>query len=84
MNFERKGDMVEGGGYFFKLELAMTPVIKRIICAYGDSYVNQSKGNITFLISANDHLLSFPDSIDRYIYRKIFNVLLSIRYTYCN
>lgn len=60
--------MVEGGGVIFLLELAMTPMLKRIICAYGDSYDNQSKGTIMFPIPANDHVLSFfPNSIDRYI-----------------
>lgn len=60
--------MVEGGGGNFLLELAMTPMLKRIICAYGDSYDNQSKGTIMFPIPANDHVLSFfPNSIDRYI-----------------
>lgn len=59
--------MVEGGGNFL-LELAMTPMLKRIICAYGDGYDNQSKGTIMFPIPANDHVLSFfPNSIDRYI-----------------
>lgn len=48
-----------GGGVIFLLELAMTPMLKRIICAYGDSYDNQSKGTIMFPIPANDHVLSF-------------------------